>query len=125
MNNMAWIYLFIAAVFEIAWTFSLKLLDFKKIGTIRWPAFFSDRQHILVLLPLIGYVLFGLANVFFFSLAMKQIPAATALAVWMGVALIGVKLVDISIFKEPWSPVQLFYLALILVGIIGLKKGGV
>lgn len=120
---MAWIYLFIASVFEIAWTFSLKFLDFKKIGAIRWTSFFSNRQHFLVLAPLLGYILFGLANVFFFSLSVKHIPTSTALAVWMGVALIGVKLVDVSLFKEPWHPMQLFYLALIVVGIIGLKKG--
>jgi quaternary ammonium compound-resistance protein SugE len=120
---MAWIYLFIASVFEIAWTFSLKFLDFKKIGAIRWTTFFSNRQQLLALAPLLGYILFGLANVFFFSLSVKQIPTSTALAVWMGVALIGVKLVDVSLFKEPWHPVQLFYLGLIVVGIIGLKKG--
>jgi len=120
---MAWIYLFIASVFEIAWTFSLKFLDFKKIGAIRWPTFFSNRQHLLVLAPLLGYIFFGLANVFFFSLSVKQIPTSTALAVWMGVALIGVKLVDVSLFKEPWHPMQLFYLGLIVVGIIGLKRG--
>src|ERR1044072_9537023 len=84
---MAWIYLFIASVFEIAWTFSLKFLDFKKIGAIRWTTFFSNRQHLLVLAPLLGYILFGLANVFFFSLSVKQIPTSTALAVWMGVAI--------------------------------------
>lgn len=120
---MAWVYLFIASVFEIAWTFSLKFLDLKKIGAIRWSAFFGNRQNLLVLAPLLGYIVFGLANVCFFSLSMKQIPTATALAVWMGIALIGVKLVDISVFKEPWNPAQFFYMALILAGIIGLKKG--
>ncbi|HEY8918086.1 MAG TPA: SMR family transporter [Chitinophaga sp.] len=119
---MAWIYLLIASVFEIAWTFSLKFLDFKKIGAIRWPAFFSS-QNLLVLMPLLGYIVFGLANVFFFSLSVKQIPTSTALAVWMGVALIGVKLVDVMLFKEPWQPTQLIYLGLIVAGIVGLKRG--
>ncbi|WP_188315996.1 DMT family transporter [Chitinophaga agrisoli] len=120
---MAWVYLFIAAVFEIAWTFSLKFLDFKKIGAIRWQAYFTNREHLLVLAPLIGYILFGIANVFFFSLATKQIATSTALAIWMGVALVGVKAVDISIFKEAWHPMQFFYLALIVAGIVGLKAG--
>jgi quaternary ammonium compound-resistance protein SugE len=56
-------------------------------------------------------------------MAMKQIPASTALAVWMGVALIGVKLVDISVFKEPYDLYQFFYMALIIIGIVGLKRG--
>ena len=120
---MAWLYLIIAAVFEIAWTFSLKFLDFKKIGAIRWQLFFRNKEQLLVVAPLLGYILFGLANVFFFSLATKHISTSTALAVWMGIALIGVKLVDISIFKEAWHPSQFFYLALIVAGIIGLKSG--
>lgn len=120
---MAWIYLVIASVFEIAWTFSLKLLSFKKIATIRWSAFFSSTEGLVLLWPLLGYIFFGLANVYFFSLSMKEIPTSTALAAWMGVALIGVKLVDVIVFKEPWNVSELFFLALIIAGILGLRKG--
>jgi quaternary ammonium compound-resistance protein SugE len=55
-------------------------------------------------------------------MAMKQIPASTALAVWMGVTLVGVKLLDIGVFKESYSLYQFFYMALIVIGIVGLKK---
>ena len=37
--------------------------------------------------------------------------------------LIGMKLVDVALFKEPWQPTQLIYLALIVAGIVGLKRG--
>ena len=87
-----------------------------------WTDFFSDPTQFTTLLPLVGYVAFGLGNVVLFSLAMKQIPAATAFAAWMAMALVGVKLVDTVVFKEVFSFAHLVYLALIVIGIIGLKK---
>lgn len=120
---MPWIYLFVASIFEIAWTFSLKYMDMKKILAISWLHFFDDRTRIVILLPLLGYIVFGLINIYCFSVAIKSIPTATALAVWMGMALIGVKIVDISVFKQPYHLSQFFYLLLILVGIVGLKSG--
>jgi quaternary ammonium compound-resistance protein SugE len=119
---MAWLYLFIASLFEIVWTFSLKFLDFKKIVAIQWLRFFSSKNNIIVLAPLIGYILFGIGNIIFFSMAIKQIPASTAMAIWLGVALVGVKLVDIFVFKQPYNFYQFFYFTLILIGVIGLKR---
>jgi quaternary ammonium compound-resistance protein SugE len=119
---MAWIYLVIASLFEIAWTFSLKFMNVKSIRALHWQGFFHQRENWMILAPFVGYVLFGIGNIVFFSMAMKEIPASTALAVWMGVALIGVKLIDISLFKEPYDLYQFFYMALIIIGIVGLKK---
>ncbi|HEY4151294.1 MAG TPA: SMR family transporter [Chitinophagaceae bacterium] len=119
---MGWIYLFIASLFEIAWTFSLKFMDFKKIRAISWTHFFADNTGILSLAPLLGYIVFGLGNVYFYSTAMKQIPTSTAMAVWLGVALVGVKILDITVYKQPIQYAQLFYFLLILIGVIGLRK---
>jgi len=119
---MAWIYLMIASLLEIAWTFSLKFMDVKKLKAIGWRGLFSDGSNWLVLAPFAGYVVFGVANVVFFSLAMKDIPASTALAVWMGTALIGVKLVELFFFKGGFDFYQFLYMSLILIGIVGLKR---
>ncbi|HWK04653.1 MAG TPA: SMR family transporter [Puia sp.] len=119
---MAWIYLLIASLLEIAWTFSLKFMDVKKIKAIYWPGIFSKKENWMILTPFAGYILFGVGNILFFSMAMKQIPASTALAVWMGVTLIGVKMVDTGVFKEPYNWQQFFYMGLILIGIVGLKR---
>ncbi len=119
---MAWIYLLIASIFEIAWTFSLKFLSVSKLKTIHWRDFFQNKENFLILAPFAGYVLFGVGNIFFFSQAMKDLPASTALAVWMGFALVGVKLVDITVFKESYNLYQFFYMGLILIGIVGLKR---
>jgi len=121
---MAWIQLFIAAVFEIAWTFSLKFMDARKFRALHWQGFFSKKENWLILAPFAGYIVFGIGNIIFFSMAMKQIPAATAMAIWMGITLIGIKLVDMAWFREPYNLYQFLYMALILVGIVGLKRNG-
>jgi quaternary ammonium compound-resistance protein SugE len=121
---MAWIYLFVASLFEIAWTFSLKFMDVKKLRAIQWRAFFNQGTNWAILAPFAGYIVFGVGNIMFFSMAMKEIPASTALAVWMGVTLVGVKLMEMSFFRQPYDLSQFFYMALILVGIVGLKRGG-
>ena len=119
---MAWIYLLIAALFEIAWTYSLKFMEVKKLKALHWADLFTKRDQWMTLSPFAGYILFGVGNIIFFSMAMKQIPASTAMAVWMGVTLIGIRLVDMSVFKEPYDFYQFFYMGLIIVGIAGLKR---
>src|SRR5260221_14694786 len=115
---MAWIYLLIASVFEIAWHFSLKLISVKKVKAIQWRSFFSQISNWAVLAPFAGYVLFGIGNIVFFSMAMKEIPASTAFAVWMGTALIGVKLVELVFFKGSFDFFQFFYMTLLLIVIV-------
>lgn len=119
---MSWIYLIIASLFEICWTFCLKFMSIKKLKTIGWPTFFTRRENWVTLAPFAGYVIFGVGNIIFFSLAMKQLPASVALAAWMGLTLIGIKLTEIYFFKEPSNFYQFLYMTLIMIGIVGLKR---
>jgi quaternary ammonium compound-resistance protein SugE len=119
---MSWLYLFAASIFEMAWTFSLRFMSVKKLKALHWRGFFSQSGTWLVIWPFLGYIVFGLGNVYCISVAMKTIPASTALAVWMGTALVGVKLVEILFLKMPYDGWQFLFLALILIGIVGLKK---
>ena len=57
----------------------------------------------------------------FFSLAIKQIPTATAFAFWTAVTLILPKISEISIFNQRISWAEVFFMLLIMVGILGLK----
>ena len=107
---------------EVCWTYSLKFVSVAKLKAIDWSHLFTDTRALYTLIPAVGYIVFGVANIIFFSRAMNQIPAATAFAVWTGTALVGVKLVDTFVIKEPFSPWQVLFIALILVGIIGLKR---
>jgi quaternary ammonium compound-resistance protein SugE len=118
---IAWVYLFIASCFEVCWIYSLKWLDMKAIGRIKFATIFSDPKPWEALLPLVGYIAFGLGNIYFFSQSMKTIQASTAFAVWMGLALVFSKAVDILVFKEAYTIQQLAFTFVVLVGIIGLK----
>lgn len=118
---MAWLYILIASMFEVCWIYSLKYLEFKKLVKTNIIQIFSTKEGLLLLLPAVLYVLFGLGNIIFFSKGMEKIPASTAFAVWMAVALVGVKLVDTLVLKEPFSYINILFFLLILVGIIGLK----
>jgi quaternary ammonium compound-resistance protein SugE len=116
-----WFYLIIAAVFETCWLFSLKFLDMKQVVAIRPSLLLQDSGLWKVFLPLIGYIVFGLCNIYFFSSAMKGIQASTAFAVWMAIALIFAKAMDILVFGQTISFPQIFFIAILLIGIIGLK----
>jgi quaternary ammonium compound-resistance protein SugE len=118
-----WVYLFIASVFEVGWMFSLKFISFEKVKSISLQTLKNQPiNDILTVLPFVGYVVFGVGNIYCFSVAMKGIPASTAFAVWMAVALAGVKLVEVIVFKEPSKTTDYIFLALMLVAIIGLKR---
>jgi quaternary ammonium compound-resistance protein SugE len=118
---MHWIYLFIASLFEICWIYSLKFLDWNKIKLFR----FDNMESAVAFIPLVGYIAFGIGNVVFYSMAMKTISASTTFAIWTGMALLGSKIVDISVFKEPYSGGQIFFMGVVLIGIIGLQMTSV
>ena len=48
-------------------------------------------------------------------------PMGTAYAVWTGIGALGAVVLGIVIFKEPATAARMFFAALLLVGIIGLK----
>ena len=115
-----WLFLILASCLETCWTFTLKVLDMKKVFAIR-PATLFTIQSGKALLPLALYIILGLSNVLAITRAMKSIPAGTAFAVWMGLALVMIKAVDMLYFKEGVSYQQIFFTALVLIGIVGLK----
>ena len=120
---MQWLYLIIAALLEVGWIFSLKKFSFVELKKVSFQlAIHQPLATSLLLLPLLGYILFGLGNIYFFSLAMKHISASTAFAIWMGLTLAGVKLVEVLILKHETKPLELVYLAMLVIAIIGLKK---
>jgi quaternary ammonium compound-resistance protein SugE len=117
---MPWIYLFIAAIFETCWTFSLKYLEFSKLKMLTFGTFLQP-EGLIIWLPLLGYIVFGVGNIYCFSLAMKHIPTATAFAVWTAISMGLIKLAEVFVFHQKVSTSEIFFLMLITVGIIGLK----
>ncbi|GAB3560665.1 DMT family transporter [Spirosoma fluminis] len=117
----AWFFLLIAACLQTGWIYTLKYLSFDALKTLGWNMLYSLSTGLPVLLPLLGNIVFGLGNMYFFSLALKQMPTAVAFAVWTALVLAFVKLVDVLVFKASWSFTELLFLTLIGLGIVGLR----
>jgi quaternary ammonium compound-resistance protein SugE len=100
---MAWSFILIADVFEIAWPFVLKwLADFP-----RWAPIFGA----LLAIP-INFIL---------AEALKTLPAATVYATFVGIGTAGTAIVGILFFHESANLGRLCALALLLAGLIGLR----
>jgi len=103
-EKMAWIYLFIAGLFEIGWAVGLKYTNgFTKL----WPS----------VITIIGMVL----SFYFLSGAVKSIPIGTAYAIWTGIGAVGTAILGIILFGESKELMRLFFILLIVIGIVGLK----
>lgn len=101
---MHWLYLLLAGLLEVGWVISLKHTDgFTKVK------------------PIIGYVLFGLGNVYLFSLALKSLPMGLAFSIWMGIAVTGTLIYESFVYNQTFSPFKICCILFILLGIIGLK----
>jgi len=101
---MAWIYLLLAGITEIAWAIGLKYTHgWTRLG----PSLLTGTLMVV--------------SFTFLSQALKTLPIGTAYAVWTGIGAVGTALVGILIFDEPRTAVRLLCIALILAGIIGLK----
>lgn len=101
---MAWVYLLVAGGLEVFWSTFLKLSE----GFTRlWPSVWA----------IVGMV----ASFFFLAQAAKTLPMGTAYGVWTGIGALGAVIVGIIAFQEPVTAPRLIFLALLLVGIVGLK----
>lgn len=101
---MAWLVLVFAGLFEIGWAVGLRYSD----GWTRlWPS--------LATLAAMA-VSFGLL-----SLALRVLPLGTAYAVWTGIGAVGTAVVGILLLGESTSPLRLVSIALIVLGLLGLK----
>lgn len=119
---IGWIYLLIASLSESIWIYAVKGMDVQAVKDMGWSGLLNDPLHAKSLLPFLGYAVFGAGNVIFLSMSMRTIPASTAFAAWMAVALVSTKLIDTFWFKEPASGMQLLWVLVIIVGVFGLKR---
>lgn len=120
-NWKYWGYLLIAALLEAAWTYCLKWMQFSELKQIRFSNFYQSQYGLKTLGPFAGYILLGLGNVYFFSLATRQIPLATAFAVWTGISLVLIKVSEVYIYRQKIIPAEILFMLMIMGGIAGLK----
>ena len=101
---MGWFYLCVAGLLEIGWAIGLKYTE----GFSRpWPSAWT-------LLAMVG-------SVYFLALGLRTVPVGTGYAVWTGIGAVGTALLGILLFAESTALPRLVSLALIILGILGLK----
>lgn len=101
---MAWILLIVAGLLETGWAIGLKYTDgFTKF----WPSVFTIAGIVVSMVLL--------------SIAARTLPIGTAYAVWVGIGAAGAAVLGILLLGEPATPARLFFLALLLAAIVGLK----
>ena len=101
---MGWGFLMAAGLTEIIFAVSLK-----------YNAGFTR------LLPSLVTLISGIGSFYLLTLSLKFLPIGTAYAVWTGIGAVGVAIVGIFLFKESSDWLRLASIALVVLGIIGLK----
>ena len=101
---MAWLLLFSAGFVEIIFALSLKY-----------------NEGFTKLLPSIITAFSGVGSFGLLMWALKTLPLGTAYAVWTGMGAVGVAILGIILFKESIDWFRLLSIALVILGIIGLK----
>ncbi|MFZ9594737.1 MAG: DMT family transporter [Bdellovibrionia bacterium] len=101
---MSWVLLVAAIFFETSGTLCLK---FSQGFTRLWPT--------------LGLVVFYALCFFCLSLAVRKIDLAIAYAVWSGVGTALITTFGVLFFKQALTPLQVFFLVLIMIGVVGLN----
>ena len=101
---MAWTCLVIAGLLEIGWAIGLK---FTEGFTRLWPSVWTVAAMI--------------GSFILLAQSLKTIPIGTGYAVWTGIGAAGTAVLGIILFGEPRQAMRLVCLALIVLGIVGLK----
>jgi quaternary ammonium compound-resistance protein SugE len=101
---MPWIYLGLAGLFEVVWAIGLKYTE----GFTRlWPSVITVSAMTVSIVLL--------------AMAVKSLPMGTAYAIWTGIGAVGAVVLGIVLFGDSASPARLACVALVLIGIVGLK----
>jgi multidrug transporter EmrE-like cation transporter len=99
---MGWIYLMLAAAFEVGFTTALRYTDhFRNVPAV------------------IVFLVCTALSLVFLELANRSIPLGTAYAVWTGLGAAGTVVVGMAWFGEPATVVR----GLLIVGIVACAAG--
>lgn len=96
-----WLLVVLAAVFEVMWVAGLKYAD----QLWEWA--------LTVIAIMISFAVLIYSG--------KRLPTSTVYAVFVGLGTAGTVMVEMAFFGEPFSWMKVGLIALLLVGIIGLK----
>ena len=101
---MSWFILIIAGLLEVCWAVGLKYTE----------GFTKPIASALVAVAIVGsMVLLGIA--------VRTLPVGTAYSVWVGIGILGAVIAEWWLFAVPMPPVRILFLAMLLIGVVGLK----
>jgi small multidrug resistance pump len=104
---MAWLYLALAILSEVAGTTSMKLSEgFTRPG---WT---------------VGIAVFYGVSIVFLTLSLREIDVSVSYAIWSGAGTALIALIGVAVFREPLTALKMVSLALIVAGVVGLNLGG-
>ena len=101
---MAWFYLLIAGLLEIAWAFAMK----------QSHGFIYPIPTVLMVITMIG-------SIGFLAMAMRTLPLGTAYMIWTGIGAVGAFVVGVMILGEHLTPMRLIAVALIVSGLMVMR----
>jgi quaternary ammonium compound-resistance protein SugE len=106
MDNklLYWLILSISGLFEMGWAISMKYSE--GFTNLKW----SVITIILLIISMLGL-----------GVAVKHLHIGTAYAVWTGIGAVGTAILGMILFKESTEFWRIFFILLIVTGIIGLK----
>jgi quaternary ammonium compound-resistance protein SugE len=107
-DEMAWVALLAAGLFETAFAVCLKLSD-----------------GLRALWPTVGFALSALASFGLLTVALRDLDVGPAYAVWTGIGAAGAATFGMVFLGDAVSTVKLVSIALILAGVAGLNLSGV
>lgn len=101
---MAWVYLVIAGMLEIVWSFFMKQSDgFSKLG------------------PSIITIVAMVASFALLSLSMRSLPLGTAYTIWTGIGAVGAFIAGVVLLGEQANPMRIGAAILIVGGLVLMK----
>ena len=101
---MAWVLLVIAGLLEAGWAIGLKYTE-------------GFTRPLPSVLTIAGIVV----SMVLLAQAAKTLPIGTAYASWVGIGAAGAVILGIFLLGESAAPARLFFLALLVISIVGLK----
>ncbi|MCQ6561964.1 DMT family transporter [Paenibacillus mendelii] len=101
---MAWVYLLVGGMLEIGWAFGLRA-----------------SEGFTILLPSVLTIVMLAASFYLFAKSMRMIEIGTAYAVFTGIGTAGTVVIGMLLLGEPADLLRLFFVALLVGGIVGLK----
>jgi len=101
---MHWIVLLLAGLLEVVWAVGLKYTE----------GFTKLVPSAVTLAAMAG-------SVVLLGLALRSLPLGTAYAIWTGIGTVGTVIWGIMMLDEPASVARLVCIAMIVLGIAGLK----